>query len=88
MTLMKDREAWLEAMERYVGGHWQLEVPSAAGRYFTATSYGDAGDLISVYIAPDTGVPTPTKNWGGFWGSEPIPDLPCVPTDLLEIKSR
>ena len=84
----KNREEWQEAMARYMAGQWQAEVPPVAGRYLTATAYGEPGDIIFVYIHPDTGVPTPTRNWGGFWWSDPLPDLPPVPQELLDAWAR
>lgn len=74
---------WKQALDRLASGSWQKEVPSEAGRYMTSTAYGDRGDIISVYIHPQTGVPTPVKQWGGFWWGAPIPDPPEVSEELI-----
>ncbi|WNM70235.1 hypothetical protein [Myxococcus phage Mx1] len=69
-------EKYAKAWQKFLAGHWQKELPSREGTYPIATTAGDQAGTSIVYIYPNTGEACSVRPWGGYWWSEPIPDLP------------
>lgn len=64
--------------ETFLSGHWQRDVPQKSGNYPVATRDKlDAGFRV-VYLHPD-GEYRSVYEHGGWWWSEPLPDLPSPP---------
>jgi hypothetical protein len=73
-----------EKWNKFLQGHWQREKPLVEGLYPLATLDGDlTSDKGIIYKDPETGNMKSVRTWGGFWWSEPVPDLPAVPEELL-----
>ena len=64
-------------------GEWVLGIPQVEGTYPVATRQGEPAGEIVVYVDPTTGQHVPTKSWGGFFWSLPLPSLPTVPISML-----
>ena len=68
-------------METFMRGEWTLEMPDKPGTYPVCgrNCPPDGSTIVVVYLHSTTGKPTPTHTWGGWWWSEPLPDLPPTP---------
>lgn len=79
---MKNKDAWLD----FTQGYWQKEVPTRPGKYPVAARNGErAHDRILVLsggkiIDACCHTEELISNWGGWWWSKPIPELP-VPAE-------
>jgi len=69
-------EVWRRFLE---DGEWIREVPQASGEYPVATLQGERGTPVVVYCDPAIGEYKPTRPWGGFFWSIPLPPMPPVP---------
>lgn len=66
--------------KKFLAGHWQREMPAKEGKYPTASHNGTQCAYIVVYLDPkDNVMKSYPKGWGGWWWSEPIPDMPKAP---------
>ena len=64
---------------RFLAGHWTKERPTVPGRYAQADSTGEQSGVHGViYIDPRTKEPRSVTSHGGYWWSEPYPELPPV----------
>lgn len=68
----------LDRWMKFLGGHWTTEMPQKPGQYFLATLQGElTGDMAVVYEeSRGSGVIKSARSWGGYWWSEPTPNLP------------
>lgn len=70
--------------ENFAAGYWQKEVPTRVGKYPTADRDGNqASDIMVVQLANGE-IKSTHKiqfkcEWGGWWWSEPYPELPHPP---------
>lgn len=65
------RRAW----SKFLNGYWTKTMPTRPGRYPTAPiGINGRGDDIVIYVVD--GVAHATSSWGGWWWSEPYPELP------------
>jgi len=71
-----------------LNGRWQLDLPMTEGQFPLATRQGESAGFGVVYRDKATGELKSVKVWGGFWWSEPMPEMPPVPTQLLEHGSK
>ena len=70
----------LAEWEQFLTGHWQRELPKVEGRYLLATKQGEpTSETVVVYRDPRTCDIRGQKSWGGWYWSEPTPDLPAAP---------
>lgn len=69
-----------DAWTRFLDGRWQQEMPERIGEYPVATRSGDLGETRIVYRHEGKlHVANSVSGWGGWWWSEPLPDLPKPP---------
>jgi len=67
-----------EAWEKFLSGHWQKDRPAFPGCYpVCARGCPPGREYILVYTYK--GGQHQTQKWGGWWWSEPWPDLPDPP---------
>lgn len=64
---------------KFLAGHWQKETPSAEGAFPTAARAGEYSGLQVVYRHPDTKEFMLVRGHGGWFWSEPLPELPKPP---------
>ena len=85
-------------------GHWQKEVPSRSGKYWTACRNGDSAGIQNVHYDAAGGLvfagdamtwlsKGAVVTWGGWWWSEPVEEPPVpgpweTPQEILEKISR
>jgi hypothetical protein len=82
-----DELGFKQSWERFLGGHWTREQPTKPGHYpVQGVKCGEVDGntpsiLVIVYKAK--GELRLTQSWGGWWWSEPLPNLPPTP-DAVE----
>ena len=63
---------------QFLSGRWSLIKPTKPGIYLTKTKdcLTGFGSEAVCYLDPTTKEPKLVRSWGGYFWSEPIPDLP------------
>lgn len=61
--------------DKFFLGCWTKERPTKPGKYPTRTYDGHPGQTVLVYALPNGGV-AQMPSWGGFYWTEPRPDMP------------
>jgi hypothetical protein len=70
------RKRW----DKFLNGHWQREMPQKRGRFRLASVDGSfVPEFGIIYFDPTEKKYCSVSNWGGWWWSEPMPDLPKPP---------
>lgn len=81
-------------------GHWQKDIPKRAGKYWARTHEGEDAGILTVCVSnliggsycPEYLAKTPIGEiapgsvWGGWWWSEPLPEIP--PFDPHDLANR
>lgn len=71
-------------METFMRGEWTLEAPTEPGSYPICARDTNPGFCVNtVYYSPFTHKIKSTMAWGGWWWSEPLPEMP-PPPDLTD----
>ena len=76
----------------FLQGHWTLTPPTKIGSYIIASRAGEVSlPRVLLFNDPETGELRAMRFtrhargrdasdvWGGYWWSEPVPELPVVP---------
>lgn len=75
--------AMLEQWNAFLNGHWTKEKPQRVGRFKTATSQGEptASEIVVYRVSDGNGIVQYhlAQTWGGYFWSEPTPEMPLVP---------
>lgn len=77
--------------ERFASGRWRMKLPEEAGTYSVAARDGELAGLrylVSMQgkvFDPSNIKKTEGSEWGGWWWSEPHPELPNAPDGTKEV---